>query len=75
MYINIKETRVRTIHRDFYYMENDNKRGDRGYQTTKSARYTFVVAIFARGPLEAGSFASGTLSGRGGQPREVEEKV
>lgn len=57
MYATIKEIRVRAIHRDFYCMENDNKRGDQGYQTTKSACCTFVIAIFARssGPLEAGS--------------------
>lgn len=55
MYANIKKVRVRAIHQDSYCMENDNKRSDCGYQTTKSAYCTFVVAIFARGPLEAGS--------------------
>lgn len=56
MYANIKETHVRAIHQDFYCMENDNKRSDRGCETAKSACCTFVVAISARGPLEAGSF-------------------
>lgn len=55
MYANIKETHIRAIHQGFYCAENNNKQSDRGYQTTKNARCTLVVVIFARGPLEAGS--------------------